>query len=95
MNIDDNIRVSDDGRTTVCSHCDTALGTPGEAPLAHALVREQPSRAAGPGIHADPSHFTDRPIVLRQAFCPQCLALLSTEIVPQDEAGGRGWKLLA
>jgi len=95
MNIDDNIRVSPDGRATACAHCGETLGTPGDAPLAHALVREGPSRAAGPGIHADPRHFTDRPIVLRQAFCPKCLALLRTEIVPQDEADGRGWKLLA
>lgn len=95
MNIDDNIRISEDGRATVCEHCSEPLGTPGEAPLARALLRESPSRAAGPGIHADPKHFTDRPIVLRQTFCPKCLALLCTEIVPQDEESGRGWKLFA
>ena len=94
MNIDDNIKLSEDGHATQCGHCGEPLGSAGEAPLARALVRERPSRAAGPGIHADPRHFTDRPIVLRQTLCPKCLALLATEIVPQDEAGGRGWKLL-
>lgn len=90
MQIDDNIQRDDDGLVR-CRHCSTLLGEPGVDPLQHAIRREQPAMAAGPGVHADPARFTNRPIVLRQAFCPGCLALLSTEIVPADEPSSRKW----
>jgi hypothetical protein len=94
VKIDDNVVLEDDG-TTTCAHCGTKLGQSQGNPLEHALRREQPSPAAGPGVRVDPSVFTDRPIVLRQAFCPSCLTLLSTEITPSDEPAFRTWKLHA
>lgn len=94
MRIDDNIDLADDG-TTTCLHCGATLGSsPGE-PTREAIVRERDSRAAGPSVHEDPKLFVDRPIVLRQRFCPGCLVVLATEIVPSDEPSFRGWSMTA
>ena len=93
MNFDDNVSLAADGSHTVCSHCGETLGDPRDGPIARARHSERPSTAAGAGIHADPRHYTDREVVLRQSFCPSCLVLLATEIVPRDEEPGRGWKL--
>ena len=92
MKIDDNIDLADDGAVT-CSRCAAALGQAPDRLLVHALRRERPSRAAGAGVHVDPARFTDRSIVLRQAFCPSCLTLLTTEIVPADEPVYRSWSI--
>ena len=40
-----------------------------------------------------PARFTDRAMVLRQSFCPSCLTLLATEIVPGDEPSYRTWSV--
>lgn len=93
MNFDDNVRLAADGHSTECRHCGEPLGESQHAPIARARRTERPSTAAGTGIHADPRHYTDREIVLRQSFCPNCLVLLATEIVPRDDAPGRDWKL--
>lgn len=92
MQIDDNLKISDAGAVH-CAHCATHLGESTDAPLQHALRHERPSSAAGAGVRADPARFTDRPIVLRQLFCPSCLVLLATEIVPADEPSCRNWAL--
>ena len=92
MDIDDNLRLAADGHVQ-CRHCTAVLGDTADAPLTHVLKRERPAIEAGPGVHADPSHYTQRVIVMRQAFCPGCYALLATEIVPQDEAEFRSWRL--
>ncbi|QEN85975.1 hypothetical protein FZC33_07090 [Labrys sp. KNU-23] len=92
MKIDDNARLHTDG-SIVCSHCDHPLGTSAGDPFANAIRRERPSQAAGPGVRAEPSHFTDRPIGLRQVFCPGCYVLLATEIAPTDEPSYRRWEL--
>jgi len=94
MRINDNVVLEDDG-TTACAHCRTQLGKSPDHPLERAVTREQPSSAAGPGVHVDPSTFTDRPVVLRQTFCPSCLTLLSTEITPSDEPEYRTWEVHA
>jgi hypothetical protein len=39
------------------------LGVMRDDPLANAVRRERPARAAGPGVNADPKNFTDREIV--------------------------------
>ncbi|MFJ6359470.1 hypothetical protein [Pseudarthrobacter oxydans] len=91
MNVDQNLAVTDAG-TVVCRSCEQTLGTRQE-PLSEAISREQPSTEAGPGIRADPSQFSDPEIVLRQKFCPGCLTLLSTEIVPKEEPSYRRWNL--
>lgn len=94
VQVDDNLALTEAG-AIICSHCKTTLGESTSDPLAKAVKRERPSRAAGPGIHADPKNFTDREIVLRQFFCPGCLTVLATEIVPRDEPSFRHWRLNA
>jgi hypothetical protein len=92
MQLDDNLTLSDGG-TVICTHCKTVLGKNSEEPLANAIRRDRPARAAGPGVHADPKSFTAREIVLRQCFCPGCSTVLTTEIVPSDEPSFRRWSL--
>lgn len=92
MNIDLNLE-TDDAGTVVCRHCAARVGDSTSTPMGHAVRNERPSTAAGPGVHADPSLFVDQTIVLRQAFCPGCLVLLATEIVPGDEPSYRVWSL--
>jgi N-methylhydantoinase B len=90
VKVNDAIKVDHAGAAT-CANCGKGLGLGSSDPLAGALRTERPSMAAGPGVRADPKLFADRPIVLRQTFCPQCRALLSTEIVPGDEVSYRHW----
>ena len=92
MQIDDNVTLGADG-TVTCSHCRGVLGHAPDRPLASALRHERPSVAAGPGVRVSPDRFTDRPIVLHQTFCPACLTLLATEIVPADEPSYRMWSV--
>ena len=92
MKVNDAIKVDDAG-TATCVNCGKSLGVGSSDPLAGALRTERPSMAAGPGVRADPKLFADRPIVLRQTFCPHCQALLSTEIVPGDEVSYRHWQV--
>jgi len=93
MNISGSITMDGSG-VTACAACCHILGDATSNPLSKAIVREQPSTAAGPGIRENPKLYTDRPIVLRQAFCPACLTLLSTEVVPGDEPTYRSWRML-
>lgn len=90
--LDDNLVTEEDG-TVGCRHCGTRLGESTRDPLAEAHINERPSLEAGPGVHVDPGTLTDRPIVIRQVFCPGCLTLLATEIVPGDEPSYRRWSL--
>jgi N-methylhydantoinase B len=92
MKIDDNTVISEDG-TVSCAHCAAVLGESAAQPLEHALARERQPGEAGPGVRADPVTYTDRPLVLRQLFCPQCLVLLATEIAPADEPSFRHWSV--
>lgn len=87
VQIDDNLEQRSDGSVT-CQHCGTAVGVATD-PLRDALVRERNSLDAGPSVRAEASHFTDRPVVLRASFCPQCLTQLQAEIVPADEPSFR------
>jgi hypothetical protein len=89
--IDVNLRIDDAG-TVVCRHCGAEVGTAAE-PLSGALRRESAAQKAGPGVRVDPNVYTDRPIVLRQLFCPGCLTALLTEVVPADERSYRGSRL--
>lgn len=77
----------------ICRHCGARVGDSVADPMNHALRNERPSTAAGPGVHADPAAFVDRAILLRQTFCPGCLTLLTTEIVPDGEPSYRNWSL--
>ncbi|MCU1607873.1 MAG: hydantoin utilization protein [Modestobacter sp.] len=85
--IDENLEQTDEG-AVVCRHCSTAIGVAAD-PLRDARLRETAPQAAGPSVRAEASHFTDREVVLRQTFCPQCLTLLQSEIVPADEPSSR------
>ena len=80
--IDDNLEAV--GEDVICRHCATPLGTRVE-PLRLARVTEVEPRQAGPGVRADASNYASRSIVLRRAFCPECLTQLKAEIVPADE----------
>ena len=92
MRLDQNLETAADGRV-VCTHCRTELSPSVGDPLVSAIRNESSSAHAGPGIKAVPALFTDRPIVLRQRFCPGCLVLLSTEVTPGDEPEFRKWAL--
>lgn len=92
MKIDDNVLLQPNGNV-VCGHCEHRLGASLANPLANAIRRERPSQDAGPGVRAPASHFTERPIGLRQVFCPGCYVLLATEIAPTDEPSYRHWEL--
>ncbi|MCQ8187870.1 hypothetical protein [Streptomyces rugosispiralis] len=92
MDLDLNLTVGPGGCVD-CRHCGAQVGTSTAAPLDKAVRTQRPPSEAGPGMHADPARFTDRPIVLRQVFCPNCLVLLHTEIVPADEPCYRQWSL--
>lgn len=85
--IDENL-AQDDAGAVSCRHCDAPVGVAAD-PLRDARVRETAPRAAGPSVRAEAGHFTDREVVLRQTFCPQCLTLLQSEIVPGDEPSHR------
>ena len=85
--IDDNLEQAADGAVT-CRHCGAGVGVAAQ-PLRDARVRESQASEAGPSVRADPSTFADRPVVLRQSFCPQCLTMLQAEIVPADEPSFR------
>ena len=85
--IDENLAQDDAGSVT-CRQCSTVLGVAAD-PLRDARVRVTESAAAGPSVRADASHFADREVVLRQTFCPECLTLLQSEIVPADEPSSR------
>jgi hypothetical protein len=87
VNIDDNLEQRPDG-AVVCRHCGTSVGVSAD-PLRDARVRESAPAEAGPSVRAEPRHFTDREVVLRQTFCPECLTLLQAEIVPADEPSFR------
>lgn len=85
--LDDNLEQAADG-TVRCRHCGTAVGVAAE-PFRDARTRESDPQEAGPSVRSEPSHFTDREVVLRQVFCPECLTLLQAEIVPADEPSSR------
>jgi hypothetical protein len=88
LRLDENLQVRD-GRV-VCARCETALGAGDADFLADALWREAPATAAPSSVvRQRPEHFVDRPVGLRQAFCPSCLTLLMTEVVPVDEPSFR------
>jgi N-methylhydantoinase B len=87
LHIDDNLDQGPDG-TVACRHCATAVGIAAE-PLRDARVRESEPQEAGPSVRADSRNFTDRRVIFRQTFCPQCLTLLQAEIVPADEPSFR------
>ncbi|GAB2703888.1 hypothetical protein [Nocardia thraciensis] len=92
MIIDINLE-SDSHGVVRCRHCAAEVGASPREPLTRAVTRTSAASAAGPGIKEDPALFTDRPMVLRQAFCPGCLTLLATEVVPGDEPNYRKWAL--
>jgi|tagenome__1003787_1003787.scaffolds.fasta_scaffold20697332_2 hypothetical protein len=85
--IDENLEQTADG-TVVCRHCSSPIGVAAD-PLRDARRRETAPQAAGPSVRAAASNFADRDVVLRQTFCPECLTLLQSEIVPADEPSSR------
>jgi hypothetical protein len=85
--LDENLTVTSGG-AVVCARCETPLGDGSDGFLPEAIWRERPTgEAPRTTLRADPARFTERPIALRQAICPNpdCLTLLLTEVVPTDE----------
>lgn len=81
--VDDNVGLHADGSTR-CRHCRAVLGDATDV-LRDARWRRGEASDAGPCIRADARRFVDEPVILRQAFCPNCLSLLLTEIVTGSE----------
>jgi N-methylhydantoinase B len=83
--IDDNlVAAGEDGKHLFCRHCGAQLGDASQH--LHLASLEQDSRAAGPGVRADPVYFVGEPVRLRQWFCPGCFAAVHTAIAPLDAA---------
>lgn len=89
--LDDNLEVVDGA--VRCVHCGAGVGV-GDDWLRDARLLERPARGGQPLLPADPDRYVDAPIVVRQAFCPGCLTVLVTEVVPAHD-GGRRVKRLA
>ena len=81
--IDDNLELIGDG-IVQCRHCNQAMGTAHDV-LTNAIWREAEPHLEDGILSEAPSHFVDEPVVMRSAFCPRCLTLLSHEIVPKGE----------
>jgi N-methylhydantoinase B len=81
--VDDNVGLHADGSAR-CRHCGAVLGDATDV-LRDARWRRGEASDAGPCIRADARRFVDEPVILRQAFCPNCLSLLLTEIVSGSE----------
>jgi N-methylhydantoinase B len=74
----------DDGRQVIrCTRCDHELGPASENHRLHALMHEGPVQEAGP--HVNPHHLHGDKFVFRQFYCPNCVALLSTEVALKGE----------
>lgn len=85
--IDENLAQDDTGSVT-CRHRTTVLEVVAD-PVRDAQVRVTAPQTAGPSVRTAASHFADREVVLRQTFCPECLTLLQSDIVPADEPSSR------
>lgn len=66
-----------------CTRCEHDLCAATENHRLHALMHEGPVQEAGP--HVNPHHLHGDKFVFRQFYCPNCVALLSTEVALKGE----------
>ncbi len=66
-----------------CTRCMFNLCPAAENPNLHALLHEGPVQEAGP--HVNPYHLGGDKFVFRQFYCPNCLALINTEVALRGE----------
>ncbi|HZQ07792.1 MAG TPA: acetone carboxylase subunit gamma [Anaerolineae bacterium] len=66
-----------------CTRCGYDLCTATENHKLHALLHEGPVQEAGP--HVNPYHLGGDKFVFRQFYCPNCLALINTEVALRGE----------
>jgi N-methylhydantoinase B len=83
LHIDDNLEQRADGIVS-WRRCGTVTRIAAE-PLRDARVSESEPEDSGPSVRTERRHLTDRPVILRQSFCPQGLTLVRAEIVRADE----------
>lgn len=84
--VDDNLYLQ--GDAVYCVRCDAPVGT-AQSWLQNALFTEQDAQRGGSLIRAAPNLFVDAPIIFRQAFCPNCLTALLTEVIALADSGVR------
>ena len=78
------IATTADGTKVIrCARCGHDLCPATENHKLHALLHEGPVQEAGP--HVNPYHLGGDKFVFRQFYCPNCVALLNTEVAQRDE----------
>lgn len=70
-------------RVIRCTRCSHDLCAADENPNLHARLHEGPVQEAGP--HVNPHHLGGTNFVFRQFYCPNCHALLNTEVAQRGE----------
>lgn len=83
IRIDDNLELSE-ADVVRCRHCHNEIGHSDNI-LRNAIWRELAPTLDDHELCEEPGNYVDRDIVTRSAFCPQCLTLLSREIIPKGE----------
>lgn len=71
------------GKMIRCTRCGFDLCAATENHKLHALLHEGPVQEAGP--HVNPHHLGGDKFVFRQFYCPNCLALINTEVALRGE----------
>lgn len=71
------------GKVIRCTRCGFDLCAATENHKLHALLHEGPVQEAGP--HVNPHHLGGDKFVFRQFYCPNCLALINTEVALRGE----------
>lgn len=66
-----------------CTRCGYELCLATENHNLHSLLREGPVQEAGP--HVNPHHLGGDKFVFRQFYCPNCLALINTQVALRGE----------
>jgi len=75
---------SEEGKTVICcTHCGHILCPTSGNHRLYTLLEEGPVQEAGP--HVNPYHLHGDKFVFRRFYCPNCVALLSTEVALKDE----------
>jgi N-methylhydantoinase B len=84
IDIGDAFWVASGTGETHCAQCGTELAASGESVKSKLALHEGPITGAGPKF-VDPSRFVDATMVFREFFCPQCGALLASEVAREGD----------